>query len=154
MAKKTYNEKLNNSGNLPEIEDLTGKPNSIAKFGGTKLLIAAPLQYNEIMSGVPKGKLITSDRIRAYLAKQADADATCPLTAGIFINICAHAGEERNDNKIPWWRTLKTKGELNEKFPGGIDGHKLLLEMEGHTVIQKGKRYFVENYEDKLVNLN
>ena len=75
------------------------------------------------------------------------------MTAGIFINICAHASEERSDNKIPWWRTLKAKGELNEKYPGGIDAQKLLLEMEGHTVIQKGKRYFVEDYESRLVDL-
>ena len=153
MAKKTYNEKLNNSGNLPQIGDLSEKPDSMARFGGTKLLVAAPLQYNEIMAKIPDGKLITTDRIRNHLAKQSDADATCPLTAGIFINICAHASEERGDNKIPWWRTLKTKGELNEKYPGGIDGQKLLLEMDGHTVVQKGKRYFVANYEDNLVEL-
>ena len=153
MAKKTYNEKLNSPGNLPQIEDLSEKPESMARFGGTKLLVAAPLQYNEIMAKIPEGKLITTDRIRAHLATQANADATCPLTAGIFINICAHASEERSDNKIPWWRTLKTGGELNEKYPGGIDGQKLLLEMEGHTVVQKGKRYFVADYEDKLVEL-
>ena len=150
MAKKTYNEKMHNSGDLPKIEDLTEKPKSIARFGGTKLLVAAPLQYNEIMAKIPTGKLITADRIRERLAAQFDADATCPLTAGIFINICAHASEERDDDKIPWWRTLKAKGELNEKFPGGIDGQKLLLELEGHVVIQKGKRYFVENYKNSL----
>jgi len=86
------------------------------------MLIAAPMQYNEIMSRVPQGKVITADRIRAYLAKKAGADVTCPLTAGIFVNICAHASEERADAKIPWWRTLKSKGELNEKYPGGISG--------------------------------
>jgi len=153
MAKKTYNEKLNSPGELPKIEDLSDKPESIKRFGGTKLLVAAPMQYNDIMAKIPEGKLTTGDRIREYLAAQAGADATCPLTAGIFTNICAHASEERSDNKIPWWRTLKAKGELNEKYPGGIDGQKLLLEMEGHTAIQKGKRYFVENYEDKLVEL-
>ena len=153
MSKKTYNEKLNSPGDLPKVEDLSGKPESAAKFGGTKLLVAAPLQYNEIMARIPEGKLITSDRIRSFLAKQAGADATCPLTAGIFINICAHASEERTEDKIPWWRTLKAKGELNEKYPGGIDSQKLLLEMEGHTVIQKGKRYFVENYESRLIDL-
>jgi alkylated DNA nucleotide flippase Atl1 len=75
------------------------------------------------------------------------------LTAGIFANICAHASEERSDNKIPWWRTLKAKGELNEKYPGGIDGQKRMLEMEGHTVNQRGKRYFVAEYEEKIATL-
>ena len=152
MAKKSYNEKLNSSGDLPKIEDLSDKPEAVKRMGGAKMLIAAPLQYNEIMANVPEGKLITTDRVRADLAEQAGADATCPLTAGIFVNICAHASEERSDHKIPWWRTLKAKGELNEKYPGSIDGQKLLLEMEGHTVIQKGKRYFVENFESSLAD--
>jgi len=150
MAKKTYNEKMHSPGDLPKIEDLSEKPEAVKRMGGSKMLIAVPLQYNEIMAQVPEGKLITSDRIRTYLASRSGADTTCPLTAGIFINICAHASEERSDNKIPWWRTLKVKGELNEKYPGGIDGQKLMLEMDGHTVIQKGKRYYVEDYEDSL----
>jgi len=37
-----------------------------------------------------------------------------------------------------------------EKYPGGCDGQKTMLESEGHTVIQKGKRYFVQNYENVL----
>jgi len=152
MARKTYNEKLHNSGELPKIEDLSLKPKSIMRFSGTKLLVAAPLQYNEIMAKIPDGKLTTTDRIRTHLAEQAGADATCPLTAGLFINICAHASEERSDGKIPWWRTLKTDGELNEKYPDGIDGQKLRLTMEGHTVIQKGKRYFVDDYENSLMD--
>ena len=150
MAKKTFNEKLHNSGDLPKIEDLSAKPEAVARFGGARLLIAAPIQYNEIMARVPNGKVTTVDRIRAYLAKQASADATCPLTAGIFSNICAHASVERGEEQIPWWRTLKANGELNDKFP---DGQKLLLEMEGHTVIQKSKRWFVEDFEDKLYDL-
>ena len=152
MAKKTYNEKLNSPGDLPKIEDLSEKPEAVKRMGGARMLIAAPLQYNEIMAKVPDGRLTTSDRIRKYLASGAGADITCPLTAGIFINVCAHASEERNENKIPWWRTLKAKGELNEKYPGGIDGQKLMLEMDGHTVVQKGKRYFVKDYENSLLD--
>ena len=151
MPRKTYNKKLHNSGELPKIEELSAKPESIARFGGTKLLVAAPLQYNDIMARVPEGRVITADRIRAYLATQGGADATCPLTAGIFVNICANASEERGGvEPIPWWRTLKSGGELNEKYPGGIDGQKLLLEAEGHEVFQKGKRWFVRDYEKTL----
>ena len=112
------------------------------------MLIAPPLAYDEIMKRVPEGKVITSDRIREYLAQKHNADYTCQLTAGIFINIAAHASAERGGvNPTPYHRTLKKGGELNEKYPDGIDGQKLLLEMEGHTVIQKGKRYFVKDYE-------
>ena len=152
MARKTYNEKMNRSGDLPKIEDLSSNPNAVKRMGGVKMLIAAPLQYNEAMAEIPTGRLTTADRIRARLAAQAGADVTCPLTAGIFINICAHASEERTSDKIPWWRTLKANGELNEKYPGSIDGQRFLLETEGHTVAAKGKRYFVKDYESSLAD--
>jgi len=154
MAKKTYNEKLNDSKNMPLVEELTS-PEAIKRYGGSKMLLAPPLAYDEIMKRVPEGKVVTSDRIRDYLARKHNADFTCPLTAGIFINIAAHASVERKgENSTPYHRTLKKDGELNEKYPDGIDGQKLLLEMEGHNVIQKGKRYFAENYEEKVFELN
>jgi alkylated DNA nucleotide flippase Atl1 len=154
MAKKTYNEKLHSPGDLPKIEDLSDKPEAVKRMGGSKMLIAAPMQYNEVMTKVPEGKVITTDRVRAHLAAKFGADVTCALTAGIFTNICANASAERDDDKIPYWRTLKAKGELNEKYPDGIDGQKLMLETEGHTVIQKGKRYFVQDYENALFDIN
>lgn len=152
MAKKTWNEKLNDSKSMPYVENVN--PECAARFGGPKMCIASPLNYDEIMKQVPKGKLITMDRIRTYFAKKHNADWTCPLTAGIFVNIAAHASVERKGvNETPWWRILKKDGELNEKFPDGNNGQKLLLEMEGHKVLQKGKRYFVENYEQKLYEI-
>ena len=153
MAKKTFNEKLNDSKNMPYIEALSDIK-AIERYGGVHMLLAPPLFYDEIMRKIPKGKVITSDRIRNYLAYKQGADFTCPLTAGIFINISAHASVERcGENPTPYHRTLKKDGELNEKYPDGIDGQKLLLEMEGHTIIKKGKRYFVADYEENLYEL-
>ena len=149
MAKKTYNEKLNDSKNMPLVEEVT--PEAAVRFGGPRMLLAPPLAYDELMKRVPQGRLTTVDRIRKYLSIKHNADFTCPLTAGIFVNIAANASAERKgENETPYWRTLRSGGELNEKYPEGIDGHRLRLEMEGHTVIQKGKRYFVAGYEDKL----
>jgi hypothetical protein len=152
MAKKTFNQKLSDSRDMPKISEITD-PKAISMYGGTKLLIAPPLAYDEIMKKVPKGKVITSDYIRSYLAKKYGADNTCHLTAGIFINIAANASTERATDETPYWRTLKKDGELNEKYPDGIDGQKIHLEMEGHTVVQKGKRYFVKDYRDKFFEL-
>ncbi len=47
---------------------------------------------------------------------------------------------QRDDDKTPYWRTLKANGELNAKYPGGIEVQKELLEKEGHTVITKGRK--------------
>ena len=148
MPKKTWNEKLNDSKDLPRVEEVHCV--FAMRQGGPRMLLAPPLAFDAVMKQIPKGKLITPNRIRAYLAKQHNADWACGLVGGIFINVSANAAAERKDTKHPWWRTLKKDGELNEKYPDGIDGHKLMLEMEGHKVIQKGKRYFVENYTEKL----
>lgn len=153
MARKSFNEKLNYSKNMPRIVEVTD-PRAVLRYGGTKMLIAPPLAYDEIMRKVPPGKVITSDCIRKYLAKKHGADYTCPLTAGLFINIAANASAEGKTDEIPYWRTLKKDGELNEKYPEGIDGQKLRLEKEGHIIIQKGKRYFVKDYKDKLFEIS
>ncbi len=62
----------------------------------------------------------------------------------------------RSHDHTPYWRTLKADGELNAKFPGGIEAQKKRLEKEGHTIIQRGRtnlRYFVKDYEQALYTL-
>jgi len=53
----------------------------------------------------------------------------------------------------PYWRTLKSKGELNEKYPGGVEDQAAHLKEEGHT-IELGKNNRprkVKNFEKALV---
>ena len=150
MAKKTYNEKLTFQGDLPKVEKLTNE-RLIERYKTDTMVIAAPLEYDALMKKVPAGKLTTVDRMMAYMAKKHNAGCACPMTAGIFVNISAHANEERGGkNETPWWRILKKDGVLNEKYPGGIESQKTRLEAEGHSIIQKGKRFFVEGYEGKI----
>jgi alkylated DNA nucleotide flippase Atl1 len=54
---------------------------------------------------------------------------------------------------MPYWRTLKSGGEINEKYPGGIERQKLLLEAEGHRVLKKGRKYVVANFNESLYQL-
>ena len=78
------------------------------------------------------------------------------MTAGIFISIAAWASHQRSDNKTPFWRTLKAHGELNPKYPGGIEFQKEKLEAEGHVIIKKGRtniKYFVLDYQNSLFHL-
>src|SRR5262249_38900643 len=51
----------------------------------------------------------------------------------------------------PYWRTLKAGGELNPKYPGGLARIRELLEREGHRVVARGERWFVADYELRLV---
>ena len=155
MARKTFNEKLNDSKDLPKIVKVSDEK-SIERYGGEDMLIAPPLEYSEIMAKVPEGKLITMTEIREFLAKKHNAEFTCPLTAGIFVSLSAQASEEREHDKIPFWRTLKKDGELNPKYPGGVEYQKEMLEREGHSFYTKGRkniRYFVEAYEERLFEL-
>ncbi len=152
MAGKTFEEKLNDNKDFPKIVQLSD-PKQIHRYGGTRMLIAPPLAYDTLMKKVPSGKVTTTEIIRNKLADRYNADFTCPLTAGIFINIAAGASYERASNKTPYWRTLKKDGELNGKYPEGVEGQKILLELEGHEVIKKGKRYFVKDFEKKICEL-
>ena len=52
---------------------------------------------------------------------------------------------------IPYWRTLKSEGYLNEKYPGGIEAHIKLLTKEGYKIRVKGKKYQVFDYEKYLI---
>jgi len=155
MKRKTFNEKLNDSKDMPKIVIITDKK-VIERYGGKEMLIAPPIEYSNLMSKVPEGMLITTNEIRKYLADKYDADFTCPMTAGIFINLAAQASAEREDNKIPFWRTLKSDGQLNPKYPHAINYQKKMLESEGHNIITKGRKniqYYVEDFEDKIYNL-
>ena len=155
MAHKTKSwiEKLNTVGDLPKVVKLN--PKQIAKFKANTLAIPSPLEVNEMMSKVPKRKLNTINTMREKIAKRHKADSGCPITTGIFAWISSYAAEESRDlgkkRITPYWRTLKNGGELNPKYPGGIKEQTANLINEGHTIVKKGKRFFVKDYEKKLV---
>jgi hypothetical protein len=151
--KKSWQEKLKDSKGLPKVAKIVGKMSK--RWGTGTMVIPAPLEVDEVMRGVRKGKLITINEIREALAKKHRVNVGCPITTGIFAWIAAHAAEEAAaegaKRVTPYWRTLKSGGQLNEKYPGGVDGLRKRLEAEGHKVVQKGKRFLVEDFEKALV---
>jgi len=153
--RKSWCEKLEDNKGLPQVEEITEKMSK--RWGTGTVVIPAPMEVNEIMRKVPEGKLITINEIRAALAKKHKASIGCPITTGIFAWIAANAAEEQRQrgekDTTPYWRTLKTGGVINEKYPGGVEGQKKLLEKEGHEVTQKGKKYTVVDYEKSLAKI-
>ena len=151
--KKTWREKLADRKDLPRVEVISEK--MCKRWGTGTIVIPAPIEVDEIMKLVPRGKLITINEIRQMLANRHGATIGCPLTTGIFARIAAEVAAEEaaegNKNFTPYWRTVKAGGELNPKYPGGIELQKARLESEGHTVIQKGKKFVVENHQNSLV---
>ncbi len=154
-GKKSWREKLEDSKDLPKVVDISEKMSK--KWGEGTVVIPAPREVDEIMKSVPEGKLITINQIREKLARKHNATIGCPITTGIFAWIAAHAAEEEvkegKKNITPYWRTLKAGGVINEKYPGGIDAQKKLLEKEGHEVVKKGKKYVVKDFEKFLVEV-
>lgn len=152
-AKKTWKEKLYNSNGLPKVQVIDEKMSH--RWGTGTFVIPAPLEVYETMKNTPKGKLITISEIRRLLAKKHGTTISCPLTTGIFVWVSANASDEikasGESEGIPYWRTLKSDGSLNEKYPGGIEQQKFYLEAEGFKVIKKGKKYFVENFKNYLM---
>lgn len=158
MKKKTsWQEKLANSKDLPRVERFDKKKN--INWPAGVYVIPAPIEVDAIMAKVPKGKLITINQIRQILAKKHKADFGCPITTGIFSWIAANAADEaEKEGKkriTPYWRTLKTGGILNEKYPGGLANLKKRLKAEGHKIIQKGrsKHFMVKDFETSLVDI-
>lgn len=150
--RKSWQEKLADSKDLPKVVEIDGKMSK--RWGEGTVVIPAPIEVDEVMKTVPKGKLITINEIRQRPARKHRATIGCPITTGIFAWIAAHAAEEAvaagKKRVTPYWRTLKVGGQLNEKYPGGIEGLRKQLEAEGHTVIQKGKRFLVQDFEKAL----
>lgn len=153
--KKSWREKLLDTKDLPKVVKLS--ENALKHWQAKTMAIPSPIEVNEIMAAVPKGRLITIQEIRKIIAQRHHADIGCPLTCGIFSWIAAHAAEEdaaEGKKKItPYWRTLKTGGALNPKYPGGIERQKKLLESEGHNVTKKGVKALVERYKEKLLTI-
>ena len=143
---------LADSKGMPRIQMVTD-PATIRKYGGDRMYFAPPIDYDRAMRRVPRGMVTTVGEIRAFFAREAGADFTEPITAGVFVSIAAWASFQRQADEIPYWRTLKAGGELNPKYPGGVEAQREKLEAEGHTVIRRGRknfRYYVEDYEKVL----
>jgi len=155
LPKRSWSEKLKDSKDLPKVEKITDKMSK--RWGTGTVVIPAPTEVDEMMKKVPKGNLITLNEIRIALAKKHNATIGCPLTTGIFAWIAANAAEEEKEkgrkDTAPYWRTLKTGGVINPKYPGGVEAQRKLLESEGHKVVQKGKKYVVVDYEKSLVEI-
>jgi len=153
--KKSWSDKLRDSKGLPKVQKISGKMSK--RWGRGTVVIPAPLEVDEMMRKVPRGKLVTVNEIRSALARKHNATIGCPLTTGIFAWIAANAAEDQkwqgNQDITAYWRTLKKGGVINAKYPGGVEAQKRLLEQEGHRVVQKGKRYVVADFEKSLARI-
>ncbi len=156
-ARKSWQEKLADDQGLPKVEEITDKMSK--RWGTGTVVIPAPREVDELMRQVPAGKLTTINDIRTALARKHCASIGCPLTTGIAAWVAAHAATEAaaegKQDTTPYWRTLKSGGFLNEKYPGGVEAQAAKLRAEGHTIEPgKGKKPpRVKDYEKAMVEV-
>ena len=72
--KKTWHEKLTSTAekqNLPRVVEVNEKMSK--KWGEGTCVIPSPIEIDALMKSVPKGKLITINQIRAFMASKYHA---------------------------------------------------------------------------------
>ncbi len=79
-----------------------------------------------LVAQIPRGRVMTYGQIAAM----AGSPRASRIVGGI-----AHFGDEL----LPWQRVVHKDGKLAAGYPGGVDGHKQVLESEG-VVVDAGYR--------------
>lgn len=99
---------------------------------GSTMLVATPQIFEDYVRKIKKGESKSLKQIRADLAKRFKAQATCPVTTGIFLRIVAEANYERMsqgasaEKVAPFWRAIAPGSSLARKLSFGED---LLVEL-------------------------
>ena len=108
------------------------------RLGHGMMLIPTALEVDAMVRKIPCGQVSTLAQIRQRLARWHNVEVTCPLVTGIFLRIVAEAAEEDRlggaADIAPYWRVVRDKGQLNTKFPGGVELQAQRLIDEGHRV--------------------
>lgn len=92
---------------------------------GARLLVATPGMVKEWIDAIPLGRLRTVAELRDELAARAGADATCPLSTGIYLRIIGEVALEDLaeglpvEEVTPFWRVVDPKSPLAKKLSCG-----------------------------------
>jgi hypothetical protein len=103
-----------------------------------------------------QGKADDDQRNPFALARKHRVDIGCPITTGIFAWIAANAAEEaaaEGTKRItPYLADIENGWRVEPEVSGRGARLRKLLASEGHRVVQKGKRFFVADYEKAVIN--
>jgi hypothetical protein len=119
---KTWQQKYDN-GKAPHVTMLDAPFAGIPEGG--RLFIASPALIDDAIRKVKHGRTLSVEQLREGLAKSHFADATCPLTTGIFLRIVAERALEQLTNGAapsevtPFWRVIDPDSSLAHKLSCG-----------------------------------
>lgn len=57
---------LHDSKDMPKVKTID-KEEVVSRYGGRKMLLAPPIDYDKIIKQVPQGKLLSTEQIRNHL---------------------------------------------------------------------------------------
>ena len=131
-----------------EIVDI---PKTMERFFGCSgtMLKPSPSTVAALIKKIPQGRVTTLDALCKKLAKDFKTAVACPSTTEKSLCLAAAKSVEEH-LKLPYWRVLKKSGELNHKFPNGIEGQAVNLSGEGHEIVPTKKSKMVKDFERLL----
>lgn len=92
---------------------------------GIKMFIPTPKIVDQYVFNIPKGKFYDVKSLRKEMAKDFNAEMSCPMVTGIALRIVSEASyEEYNlglENITPFWRVVSPSSALAKKLYCGID---------------------------------
>lgn len=100
---------------------------------GQALFIASPPLLDARIRAIPPGHTLDPVAMRADLAQENGAVATCPTSTAIFLRIVAERALERlADDPTPFWRVIAPESPLARKLSCGPDfiRHRRALEAQ------------------------
>ena len=124
----------------------------LERFFGTsgRMLKPCAATVAALVAQIPSGQVVTSDVLRRKLADQFGVEVACPHdTKMALLEISHDSSLNQSGLNIPYWRVIKTNGELNHQYPGGLEAQVALLQSEGFTVDDSGKKPRIKPLKDK-----
>ncbi|BDI33672.1 hypothetical protein CCAX7_57230 [Capsulimonas corticalis] len=114
-----------------------------------KMLKPSRATVEALVRSIPENQILTTDLLRAELARRSQVQVTCPYCAKQALKAIGKAAPDG----APFWRVVKANGELISYFPGGVEGHAALLKDEGFVIDDRPKTPRVQGFKDHLVRL-
>ena len=105
---------------------------------GNTMFVATPQIVDDYIRSIPKGESRTIVRMRNELARQWNANATCPVSSAIFLRISAQAAiDDMEDGKpvtevTPFWRVISSKDKVAKKL--SIDSQWIDIQREAEGI--------------------
>ncbi len=94
---------------------------------GQKMLISSPEKIVEYIKKIPEGTHKTTKVMRLDLAKEMEADNSCPVSTGIFLRKAI----EEHGKEIPFWRLIDENHPVVKKLILDPQELKYMRNLEG-----------------------